>query len=191
MGRRPSAHLHFRKAKCRAFVTVDAGPLEFWDRVIWDFSGPARCIFLEFLVWILAGTEEVDEFQEERKSEISIFSEFFLPATLQSGRTLHPKVQCYIKDLYNDKRCKKNTAFYDLLKVIENHLLRIREEKRWKADELDRRLGEIAATAAREQSYLLGDNDKDSGFKSSRLLKCSPSEKRGRGILHSVFRSHS
>jgi hypothetical protein len=54
VGRRPSAHLHFRKANCRAFVTVDAGPLEFRDRVILDFSGPARCIFFD--LWKLLGT---------------------------------------------------------------------------------------------------------------------------------------
>jgi serine/threonine protein kinase len=123
------------------------------------------CIYLEFLIWLMAGLKGLNDFNKTRSKT---YHEFFLPNGNRDPSKLHPVVEDHIKYVTYDERYKKDTMFYDLLKLVRDHLLRLRESKRYKADELDDYLGKMAKNA-KDKSYLLGKHATTGQFMPSDL----------------------
>ena len=133
------------------------------------------CILLEFAVWILGGIEDVNEFRTERASISGLSRDrrenppFYRTKRDDSYRR-HPDVEDRMRAIRRDRSCPP--CLQDLLKVIEDGLLQIEENKRFYAQELDQRMEEILERC-NVDSYLCvrSDQGERRGFSFSDVLR--------------------
>jgi serine/threonine protein kinase len=127
---------------------------------IWSLG----CIYLEFVVWVLGGMDEVHRFEKARgTAHLEYYS-----TKSSKGAEILPAVTRWIKDIRNDARCEGKNAFRDLIELVEGHLLVIDEEKRYDANELDAALAQILDDVHKSDGYLLNKSSRG-GFVPSEI----------------------
>ena len=125
----------------KAFATMEYQPPEAKTNELSKESGPTSrlydiwsmgCVTLEFMLWLLYGYKELEQFKEEIK-DINFGASFFILktvdvveetgviSTLVAG--IHPAVEAYINRLSEDPECRGNTALGDLLDIVKTKLL--------------------------------------------------------------------
>lgn len=134
-----------------------------WSRRfdIWSLG----CVYLEFIIWILAGFAEVERFRVSKGSEKAWDNQFHQELGSKKGFEIRPKVKSYLSMLRTDKRCGKNTCFRDLLDIIEKDLLVVDVEKRMESSELCGRFKKILQQETERHEYWCGPQE--SGFQPS------------------------
>ena len=124
------------------------------------------CLFLEFAIWLLSGTKEMERFKKAR--ECSTYQDkdyqfYRIIRGTQNGNPLkaeiYPEVCSWMDEIYKHSQCKGDTALKDLLTLIDKRLLRIEIEGRADAIELYDRLNKIVENAESHHSYLLNGAD--------------------------------
>ncbi len=118
------------------------------------------CIFLEFTIWIFGGIDEQENFKKARSGKFKDCPYYYR----KKSPKVHPKVSVYINKLRNDSRCGECTGFRELLKLIENDLLKINADARLAAADLEKRLDELLKQADQQISYLFSDSNKNGSF---------------------------
>jgi serine/threonine protein kinase len=125
---------------------------------IWSIG----CIFLEFTIWLLSGTKEMERFKAHKEvpshSGIKGYKFYEVTRVTQNGEpsaaAIHPAVRSWMDAMYKDPRCKGDTALKDLLTLIDKSLLQIETSDRADATQLYGELCSITQKAVREPSYL-------------------------------------
>jgi serine/threonine protein kinase len=124
------------------------------------------CIFLEFTIWLLSGTKEVERFKADREVSNHVGKKtyrFYEVTHWENGEAsaaaIHPAVNSWMEKMYEDRRCTGDTAFKDLLTLIKDDLLQIKVDDRGYGAELYEKLSEIVKRAEREPSYLFNGAD--------------------------------
>jgi len=116
------------------------------------------CIILEYVVWLLWDISAVDAMTSAR--EHPAFA-FYLTRRDFGVRTaiVHPEVTRAMETLREDRRCGKGTALYDLLDLVENHLLVVGLDRRCEAAQAYAAVLAIArkAGAAEPRTPEMGD----------------------------------
>ncbi|KAF2104860.1 kinase-like protein [Rhizodiscina lignyota] len=118
---------------------------------IWSIG----CIFLEFSIWLLYDNKAISCFERNREAPDHSFYK-----RTEGGRAIvHPKVSEAMEAVREDPRCKGGTALEDLINLIDKHLLQIKAESRYSAQQLHDRLQAIVQGAADDPSYLFRQVD--------------------------------
>jgi serine/threonine protein kinase len=151
-------------------ASIDYGPPEALNHDvrsrkydIWSLA----CVFLEFTVWIFGGVDEQERFKKARSGSSKDCPYYLNKKTPK----LHPKVNTYINRLRSERRCGTCTGFRELLRIIENDLLKIEPNDRLGAVDLENKLDNILQQAARQTSYLFSDLNQEGSFSPSPLPK--------------------
>ncbi|RDL36222.1 uncharacterized protein BP5553_06834 [Venustampulla echinocandica] len=120
------------------------------------------CLFLELLTWLLGGSELVDKFEEERKSEYitgSINNIFFDLKKINGRAGYVAQVKTQVTEWFNKMRLHEKCPkfIHDVLDVIENQMLIVlsQDRKRALSWELKERF---------EQIHLKCMDDSDQGY---------------------------
>ncbi|PGH16150.1 CMGC/CDK protein kinase [Helicocarpus griseus UAMH5409] len=120
---------------------------------IWSLG----CLYLEFITWLLKGSEDINEFanlRAEQDRRIPVLSDdTFFTITDANNAEVRKAVNDWVHDLRQAKTCSQ--AIHDLLDLIMDQLLVIDAQNRIRADMLVRRLREILERASSDVSYLL------------------------------------
>lgn len=114
---------------------------------IWSMG----CIFLEFAIWLLYDCEAILSFRHSRDPPY----QYFYKETGTGRADRHSKVSEAMNTLRKDPRCEGNTAVGDLLDLIDEHLLLVKVESRYSAEELHARIQQIVQDAEENGHYLL------------------------------------
>jgi serine/threonine protein kinase len=128
------------------------------------------CIYLEFIIWTLGGNDEVERFRKERITDSSGHAEYYHTHKSwlgKSGYRVLPQVCEWMRTIGNDPRVRGNTAFKDLLKIIQDNLLQVEYNARLDADKLENRLDRILDNAKNKPSYWCNNADANGGFEPS------------------------
>ena len=117
-------------------------------------------MLLEYVTWLLKGSKAVYEFSNARGQGIVINDDnfFTLDDEMEDGqRKLTAVVRQQVIDWVNDLHAHPNASrlIHDLLDLTMEQLLVVDAQKRAKADTVDRELGKLLVTAAKEDSYVL------------------------------------
>ena len=121
---------------------------------IWSMG----CIFLEFMIWLLRGSKEVERFNDWRRdSLVPVKRHKFY--TIKNGTSImaeiHPETRSWIDEMmYKDPRCEDDTALRDVLTLIVTRLLQIQVDDRADSAELHEKLKKIVKNAESKPSYL-------------------------------------
>ena len=92
---------------------------------IWSMG----CVTLEFMIWLLYGNEELNNFSANIKGKQDEASSFFELVADQRGAhpklvaQIHPTVQACLDHLSKDPECNGKTALGDLLEIVKKKLL--------------------------------------------------------------------
>ncbi|KAF2968931.1 hypothetical protein GQX73_g4649 [Xylaria multiplex] len=90
---------------------------------IWSMG----CIYLELLIWLLYGYEELIAFQEALPAPSDKFSlgdcRFWYPVRNEREAELQPNVVKYMEHIARDPECARSSAIGDLLDLIRTQLL--------------------------------------------------------------------
>ena len=125
---------------------------------IWSIG----CIYLEFVIWILRGFNELERFKNWRRNRFLLDErfKFYTITAMQNEKAteaeIHPEIRSWVHELYRDPRCRGNTALKDLLTLIDKKLLQIRIEDRINATELYQELSKIGKKIE-SKSYLFNE----------------------------------
>lgn len=127
---------------------------------IWSLG----CIFLEFTIWVVHHYEAVEKFNNDRKPTVvgdDVWAHFYQRKDnkVDNSTVVHPAVVDNIKDLRRVDQCAKDTAFGEVLDIIEFQLLRIEVEDRVDAKTLCQLLAAILKRAQDDQAYLFKDSE--------------------------------
>lgn len=118
------------------------------------------CLLLEFIVWVLGGVDEVNKFRADKEKRCP--SREFYQKTL-FGYEVQSEVRHYIDLIFSDKRCQGDCFIRDILKIIKNHLLKVKEDKRIISTVLEYHLLTMWEKAKSSPGYLCG-RDSEFGF---------------------------
>lgn len=124
----------------------------------WAFG----CILLEFLSWLLYGPEEVDRFRQRRTAEYFATGshKFYVITQSDQGQPsdaeVHPEVCNWLRQVAKDPRCVGDTAFHDILTVIEKCLC-VNVSARAGSSELYDWFNNINTKAQMNKSYILNE----------------------------------
>lgn len=112
---------------------------------IWSIG----CIFLEFTVWFVRGWNIVRSFSDARitLTPQGIESAPFYQITTNGEAQVHEKVVTWIADLKAYPECREDTAFGELLILVEKNLLVVEVGARLEAAELCNRMRAIVERA--------------------------------------------
>ena len=89
---------------------------------IWSMG----CITLEFIIWILYGSDELNNFYNQSKGDTKRDFQYFevLVDEVQRRAQLHSVVQRWIDHIQNtDPECSQDSAIRDLLSIVQTRLL--------------------------------------------------------------------
>ncbi|KAK9419821.1 putative HET-domain-containing protein [Seiridium unicorne] len=89
---------------------------------IWSLG----CIFLEFMIWLLYGSDQLEFFNRQLNSVYSRESPYFLLENGNSTAKVHPVVKAAMNIIDEDQECKGSTAMKDLLRLVRDRLLIVR-----------------------------------------------------------------
>ena len=118
------------------------------------------CIILEFLVWLLYGSDELKRFTRELTTADRVPSRFF---RLDKDRKphVHDVVKRWMHRVSEDSECNRNSSLGDLVRLVEEKLLVINLSTngyspgyRADASTLRQELDHILQEAMRDRSYL-------------------------------------
>ncbi|KAI0436543.1 kinase-like domain-containing protein [Xylaria telfairii] len=126
------------------------------------------CVFLEFIVWVLGGYDEVEKFRNSRKSSESRSGEFYWKT--RSRYKVQREVKQWMKAISRDKRCRRRNWFQDLLKIIEKDLLQVNNDQRITSKDLEIRFNKIVENAQDSDSYVCGP-DAERGFHPQSIVR--------------------
>jgi serine/threonine protein kinase len=120
---------------------------------IWSMG----CLFLEFITWLLAGNEKLDEFSEERgkfspDSEVND-DNFFTAFGDDREPEVRNSVVQWVKDLHAHEKC--SGLIHDLLDLVMGHMLRVDPDERIEAADLKERMKEMVSKAEANDEYLI------------------------------------
>lgn len=122
---------------------------------IWSLG----CVFLEFIIWLLEGSEGLEKFANDRlsKAHDGVYDNSFFIVALRSdtgkyAANVRPAVREWIRDLRTHQR---GSAFvHDLLDLIEQEMLVVRPQNRITSGRLSQKLKGFATMAATNESYV-------------------------------------
>lgn len=103
-----------------AVTIIRGGRSRLYD--VWSMG----CITLEFIIWMLYGNNELNNFYNQVKGDAKQVCQYFeIPETGDMRRPgLHRVVLQWINHIQNkDPECSQETAIHDLLKVVREKLL--------------------------------------------------------------------
>jgi hypothetical protein len=109
------------------------------------------CIFFEFAIWLLEGSEGLNafnrrnQFWESQKSDESHSKQPTVPSSVRSK----------VEQLQEDPGCTQGTALWDVLTLVVDHMLRVDLKDRAGAEELLETLNNIHRETDRNPEYLL------------------------------------
>lgn len=89
---------------------------------IWSMG----CITLEMIIWVLYGNDKLEDFYRQVKDGTKEICRYYTIMDTDEGQhaSVHPEVRRWIEYLrIKDPECSKDSAFGDLLKVVEEKLL--------------------------------------------------------------------
>lgn len=119
---------------------------------IWSLG----CIFLEFTIWFVRDWEAVENFSSARKpTEVGHDRAHFYQMKdirVEDSAEVHPAVVDNIASLRSVAQSDKDTAFVEVLRIIERNLLRIEVEDRVDAKTLCELLAGVLKRAQRGQN---------------------------------------
>ncbi|KAI0429029.1 kinase-like domain-containing protein [Xylaria sp. FL1042] len=84
------------------------------------------CIYLEFLIWLLYGRDELISFHKI----LSLGTKFWLLDPHKYGAELHPRIAAYLEFNPKNPECERPSAIRDLLVLIRTRLLVIQLDSR-------------------------------------------------------------
>jgi serine/threonine protein kinase len=129
---------------------------------IWSLG----CIFLEFIIWLLEGSEGTDCFAKAGLKYAGIFDNiadncFYTPRYLESGRSpafveIRESVTAWIKHLHQNQ--PRSSMADELLDLISQQMLNVIPSERIRSDKLTSELGRILERATENSEYLIGTN---------------------------------
>jgi serine/threonine protein kinase len=145
----------------------------------WSFG----CVLLEYVTWLLKGSNAVYEFSDARAQGIVIIDDNFF--TLDNGIKNGQKnptavVRQQVIDWVNDLHAHPNASrlIHDLLDLTMEGLLVVDAKNRARADTVDRELGKLLVKAAKDDRYLLDPLP----FPQSKTQSTRDMQKRSQGI---------
>ncbi|PMD33649.1 kinase-like protein, partial [Hyaloscypha variabilis F] len=123
---------------------------------IWSLG----CVFLEFIIWLLDGSQHLQAFCEDRMEECAdgvsddAFYTLFHDKNPASPKAIVRRgVQSWIKALHDHPRC--SGLFHDLLDLISERMLSVEPDKRISSKQLNEELSRMVEKATRDPSYLI------------------------------------
>lgn len=122
---------------------------------IWSLG----CFYLEFITWILRGTEQIEEFANSRGCIPTggfVNDDYFYTITNVDGvkdAVVRNAVRAWVTELHAHEKC--SLLMHDLLNLVMNELLVIDPETRSPAVWLHVKLKEFLDQAERDDEYLL------------------------------------
>lgn len=129
---------------------------------IWSLG----CVFLEFITWLLKGSEGIYSFATARLNSKNLGGGvaddcFYTPNHLSSGGTpayveMNKSVIAWIEHLHQNQ--PRSRMVDDILDLISQRMLRIESSERIRSDELTSELGRILERATENSEYLIGTN---------------------------------
>ncbi len=119
---------------------------------VWSLS----CIFLEFVVWVVGGWDDLQAFTAERTigTSGSESPAHFYQLNAVGKAQIHPAVKKKLEELRKNKRSKDGTALGDLLRLLEGSTLQVEVEDRLETGALCSRLRKIVEEAEGAPNYL-------------------------------------
>ncbi|KAI1112577.1 kinase-like protein [Nemania sp. NC0429] len=125
---------------------------------LWDIW-PLGCLYLEFITWILRGSNGITAFSEERKDEDESHSlnayeadSFFKMDNTKTFRAcLKDSVRRHIDELHGHPEC--TGLIHDFLALISEDLMRVRAKKRAKCNQIVKRLELMKSKCEDTQDY--------------------------------------
>lgn len=142
------------KATTRKYEAPEVGP-HFKNQPrhrvydIWSLG----CVFLEFVIWILYDHKAIKNFEKSRYKSSKNPGCSFYQTTDAGEAELDSGVVEAFKALREDRRCR-GTAIEALINLVEEKVLVVEAEKRYKADKLHEELGKIVRDATQTPSNL-------------------------------------
>ncbi|CAO2653752.1 Nn.00g031630.m01.CDS01 [Neocucurbitaria sp. VM-36] len=103
-----------------AVTAIRGGRSRLYD--VWSIG----CITLEFVIWILYGNDQLNNFYNQVKGDAKQICQYFeIPETGEPKRAeIHRVVLQWINHIQNvDPECSQESAIHDLLKVVKEKLL--------------------------------------------------------------------
>ncbi|KAI9857183.1 MAG: hypothetical protein M1813_008545 [Trichoglossum hirsutum] len=118
---------------------------------IWSLG----CSFLEFITWLLKGSDEIIRFADFRGSlpSIGIIDDDFFTISDGSEAIVRKEVIDWVDQLHEHRKCSK--LVHDLLDLTIQRLLVVDPKERASARELSQQLEEYSRRAENDKQYLL------------------------------------
>lgn len=124
---------------------------------IWSLG----CVFLEFLIWLLYGSEALDEFDKARGSarpasnrSSSSCPWYEVTDKATKAAKIHQLVVWTIERLQNDPRCAGETVLAALIRIIKDQMLQPDVDKRPSAEDVSQQLQKLVGEGEKRPEYL-------------------------------------
>ncbi|KAH7156588.1 kinase-like domain-containing protein [Dactylonectria macrodidyma] len=119
------------------------------------------CLILEFVIWLLYDSRALESFKATRNPKLYEYYRLKAGAeddaiAWQDAMERHPKVDEAIQCLRDDARCR-NTAWEDLVDIVDSRLLKIDKNERLTAAKLHTELQAIFQRCNEDQTRLVND----------------------------------
>lgn len=135
------------------------------------------CLYIEFVTWLLRGSQDIDSFSDRRaqQSSIDFFSDdYFFTTVKDSNGERHAYVRngvnTWVRDLHNEPKCSE--FLHDVLDLVMDELLKVDATERIETGELCRRFNDFREKANKSDEYLVEARQRMvRGIKSDSALK--------------------
>lgn len=137
---------------------------------IWSMG----CVYLEFTIWLLAGSDGLRQFTEARRQRAhdGVDDETFFSILPSNVAQLRPAVIDWIAKMYAHENC--TPAIHDVLDLIFDKLLRTEALQRDDSTAVHKRLGEISAKAKKDKNYLSVPDSRSRQFSNAMNTTSTP-----------------
>ncbi|KAF9634155.1 CMGC/CDK protein kinase [Lasiodiplodia theobromae] len=125
---------------------------------IWSLG----CLYIEFITWLLKGSQYIDTFSDRRgqQSSIDLFSDDYFFTTEKRGINGEKKyayvrdgVITWVQNLHDEPRCSE--FLHDVLDLIMDELLKVDAAERIETGELCRRFHNFSEKVHKSDEYLV------------------------------------
>jgi serine/threonine protein kinase len=112
------------------------------------------CIYLEFMIWLLHGPDDLRDFDARLRDNYSLASGFYVLETPLRAARLHDEVKRELEFILHHQRCGENTALGDLAGFVQARMLDVDPMRRADSEEVVMTLTKIYDKAQRLPDYI-------------------------------------